>query len=280
MNTETVSETVARLEAQANRLRQLVIDLTWVGQCGHPGGSLSLAEILACLYFEVLRIDPQQPDWVDRDRLVLSKGHAAPIYYAALAECGYFSADLLSTYGRVNTILQGHPDMGTPGVDMSSGSLGQGLSTGVGMALGAKIKKRHFHTYVIIGDGESQEGQVWEAALVAPRFGLDNLTVIVDKNRLQLVDLTDNVIPLEPFADKWRAFNWHVVEVDGHNVPQLLSALAEAKQTKGRPTAIVAHTVKGKGVSFMEEQVCWHSRAPNESEYTLAMKELELACKL
>jgi transketolase len=279
MATDIEQETVTRLEAQANALRQMVIDLCWVGQCGHPGGSLSLAEIMACLYFDVLRIDPQRPRWEDRDRLILSKGHAAPVYYSALAARGFFSPDWLSTYGRLNTILQGHPDMSTPGVDMSSGSLGLGLSPALGMALAAKLQKKDYRVYVIIGDGESQEGQIWEAAMVAPRFKLDNVTVIVDKNNLQLVAPTDDAIPIEPFAAKWQAFNWHAIEVDGHSVPQLLAALDEAKATVGRPTVIVAHTVKGKGVSFMENNVGWHSRVPNSTEYEAAVKELRLACK-
>jgi transketolase len=272
-------ETVQKLESQANKLRRMVIDLTWIGQCGHPGGSLSLAEILSCLYFEVMNIDPARPHWEDRDRLILSKGHAAPIYYAALAERGYFPAELLSTYGKLDTILQGHPDMHTPGVDMSSGSLGQGLSPAIGIALGARLRGKTFRTYVIIGDGESQEGQIWEAALVAPRFGLDNLTVIVDKNRLQLSDFTDRAIPLEPYGDKWKAFNWHVIEVDGHNVVELLTALAEVKQVKGRPSIIVAHTTKGKGVSFMENQVAWHAKPPSDAEHAQAIQELLLAGK-
>jgi transketolase len=272
-------ETVQRLELEANKLRRRVLDLTWVGQCGHPGGSLSLAEILSCLYFEVMNIDPKRPDWEDRDRLILSKGHAAPVYYAVLAERGYFSPDLLATYGKLDTLLQGHPDMHTPGVDMSSGSLGQGISPAIGMALGARLRGKSFHTYVVVGDGESQEGQIWEAAMGAPRFKLDNLTVIVDNNRLQLSDYTDHAVPVEPIADKWRAFNWDVREVDGHNVSELLTALAEAKQVKDKPTAIIARTTKGKGVSFMEDQVVWHSKAPSDAEHEKAIQELLAACK-
>ena len=272
--------TVERLALKAHKLRQMVVDLTWQGQCGHPGGSLSLAEIMACLYGEVMRIDPKRPHWEDRDRLILSKGHAAPIYYAALADRGYFSPDWLATYGTLDTILQGHPDMHTPGVDMSSGSLGQGLSPAVGIALGAKLKGRDFHTYVIIGDGECQEGQIWEAALVAPRFELDNLTVIVDKNRLQLSDFTDRAVSIDPLADKWKAFNWNVIEVDGHNVENLLKELCDVKVVVGgRPSVIIAHTVKGKGVSFMENQVAWHSKAPNNAEHEQATQEILLACK-
>ncbi len=272
-------QTVERLELEANKLRRMVLDLTWFGQCGHPGGSLSLAEILSCLYFEVMKIDPQRPDWEDRDRFILSKGHAAPIYYSVLAERGFFSPDLLKTYGKLDTLLQGHPDMHTPGVDMSSGSLGQGLSPALGIALGAKLRGKDFHTFVVVGDGECQEGQIWEAAMVAPRFELDNLTVIIDKNRLQLTDFTSNAIPVEPMADKWKAFNWHVAEVDGHSVKELLTAIDEAKQVKGRPTAIVASTTKGKGVSFMEDQAVWHAKAPNDAEHEQAIQEILLACK-
>lgn len=276
---EIREETVQRLELVANKLRRMVLDLTWVGQCGHPGGSMSLAEILSCLYFEVMDIDPQRPGWDERDRFILSKGHAAPVYYSVLAQRGYFPTDLLSTYGKLDTLLQGHPDMHTPGVDMSSGSLGQGLSPAVGIALGAKLKGLSFRTYVVIGDGESQEGQIWEAAMVAPHFKLDNLTVIVDKNRLQLTDFTDRAIPVEPMADKWKAFNWHTVEIDGHDVRQILAAIDEAKRVKNQPTAIVANTTKGKGISFMEDQAAWHSKAPNDAEHAQALQELLAACK-
>ncbi len=271
--------TVDRLTGQAQKLRRMVLDLTHQGQCGHPGGSLSLAEIMSCMYFHVLKIDARKPMWDDRDRLILSKGHAAPIYYSALAEAGFFSPELLATYGQLDTILQGHPDMHTPGVDMSSGSLGQGLSPALGIALGAKLRGKNFRVYAILGDGECQEGQVWEAAMVAPRFTLDNLTVIVDKNRLQLTDFTDNAIPVDPLGDKWKAFNWHVIEIDGHSVSEILSALAEAQQTKGKPTAIIAHTTKGKGVSFMEDQAIWHAKPPSDMEYEQAIGEILLACK-
>lgn len=277
--TTPTQEKIDSLQDKAQKLRHMVIDLTHEGQCGHPGGSLSLAEIMSCLYFEVLDVDPAQPEWEDRDRLILSKGHAAPIYYASLAERGYFSPDLLATYGTLDTLLQGHPDMYTPGVDMSAGSLGQGLSTAVGIALGAKLRGRSFHTYAILGDGECQEGQVWEAAMAAPRFDLDNLTAIVDKNRLQLTDFTDTAIPVEPLADKWRAFNWYVIEIDGHDVSEVLTALTDAKATKGRPTAIIAHTTKGRGVSFMENQAIWHAKPPSDEEHEQAIEEILLACK-
>lgn len=272
-------ETVDRLQDKAQKLRRMVIDLTHQGQCGHPGGSLSLAEIVSCLYFEILNIDPKQPEWQDRDRLILSKGHAAPVYYSALADMGYFSPDLLATYGRLDTILQGHPDMRTPGVDMSAGSLGQGLSSAIGIALGAKLRGKSFRVYAVLGDGECQEGQIWEGAMVAPRFELDNLTVIVDKNRLQLTDFTDSAIPIEPLGDKWKAFNWHVIEADGHNVAEILTALAEAKETKGKPTALIAHTTKGKGVSFMENQAIWHALPPSDEEHEQAVEEILLACR-
>jgi transketolase len=264
----------AEIQGIANRLRLRTLDMIWHAQAGHPGGSFSLAEILACLYFRVLRLDPKRPDWEDRDRFILSKGHAAPIYYVALAERGFFPLDTLQTYDELDSILQGHPDMHTPGVDMSSGSLGQGISPAVGIAWGARFKGRSFRTYVLLGDGEIQEGQVWEAAMAASRYKLDNLTAIVDCNRIQLSDFIDNAMAVEPLADKWRAFGWQVVECDGHDVQSLLNAFEELQQVKGRPGVLLAHTVKGKGVSFMENKPAWHAKAPNEQEYQQAKAEL------
>lgn len=264
-------EEIARI---ANRLRRRTVEMVWHAQAGHPGGSLSAADILATLYFRVLRIDPKRPDWEDRDRFVLSKGHAAPVYYATLMERGYFSEELLATYDEIGSCLQGHPDVAAPGVDIGSGSLGQGLSVAVGMALGAKLKGKDLRVYALVGDGETQEGQIWEAAMAASKFQLDNLCAILDYNRLQLVGFIDQCMPIDPVAAKWQAFNWHVLEIDGHNVGEIASACEMAKTMKGKPTMIVAHTIKGKGVSFMENSPAWHARAPTEAEKDQALAEL------
>ena len=262
------------LQQVANKLRRLTIDMICCAETGHPGGSLSIAEILAALYFSVLRIDPVRPDWENRDRFVLSKGHAAPIYYAALMERGYFPEPILWTYGEIGSILQGHPDIRTPGVDMSSGSLGMGLSAAIGLALGARLRGQALRVFALLGDGETQEGQVWEAAMAAAKYGLDQLVAIVDHNRLQVVSTVGEAMPIEPIADKWRAFNWHVLEIDGHHVGEILEACEKARMEKGRPTLIIAHTVKGKGVSFMEDAVAWHSKVPSEAERVQALAEL------
>ena len=268
------TRSAAELQEIANRLRLRTLEMIWHKQTGHPGGSFSLAEILACLFFRVLNIDPGKPDWSGRDRFILSKGHAAPIYYVTLAERGFFPLETLQTYDELDSILQGHPDMHTPGVDMASGSLGQGLSPGVGLAWGARFKRLSFRTYVVLGDGEIQEGQVWEAAMAASRYKLDSLTAIVDCNRIQLSDFIDNAMPMEPLAAKWRAFGWEVVECDGHDVQAIMNALEELQQVRGRPGVLLAQTVKGKGVSFMENQPAWHAKAPNEQEYLQAKAEL------
>src|SRR5574341_703096 len=272
--TMTEKCSVAELQEAADRLRRRTLDMIWQKQTGHPGGSFSLAEILACLYFRVLRIDPKQPDWSERDRFILSKGHAAPILYVALAERGYFPLQTLETYDELDSILQGHPDMHTPGVDMASGSLGQGLSPGVGIAWGARFKGKSFRTYVLLGDGEIQEGQVWEAAMAARRYKLDNLTAIVDCNRIQLSDFIENAMSLDPLGEKWRAFGWQVAECEGHDVQAILNALESLQQVRGRPGVLLAQTVKGKGVRFMENQPAWHAKAPNEQEYQQAKAEI------
>jgi transketolase len=266
---------IRRLQRQARLLRQDVIRMTHAARSGHPGGALSAADVVTALYFKVLRLDPSRPDWPDRDRFVLSKGHACPLWYAALAERGYFPVDELLTLRRIDGRLQGHPDMTkTPGVDITTGSLGQGLSAGVGMALGLRLDRRPSRVYVILGDGELNEGQVWEAAMAAAKYRLDNLTAVVDYNNLQLDGWCDEIMPLEPLADKWRAFNWEVIEIDGHAMTEILEAFARAARVKGRPTVIIAHTVKGKGVSFMEDQRDWHDKAPDDEEFRLAMHEL------
>jgi transketolase len=263
------------LEKMAKQLRRHVITMIATAGSGHPGGSLSAADIVTALYFKVMRHDPKNPQWPDRDRFVLSKGHVAPVLYAALAECGYFPVEELSTLRKLGSRLQGHTDRTlTPGVEMSAGSLGQGLSFGIGIALAGRLDKRDYHVYVLLGDGECEEGQIWEAAMSAPHFQIDNLTAIVDNNGLQLDGRCCEIMELQPLADKWRAFNWHVIEIDGHDMSQILPALKEARETKGKPTVIIAHTVKGKGVSFMENNVDFHGKAPTPQEVEIALKEL------
>jgi len=263
------------LEGIARKLRRHVITMISQAGSGHPGGSLSAADIITALYFRTMRHDPANPHWPDRDRFILSKGHAAPVLYAALAECGYFPLEWLTTLRKSGTCLQGHTDSRlTPGVDMSAGSLGQGLSVGIGMALAAKMDGKGYRTYVLLGDGECQEGQVWEAAMFAPNYKLDNLTAIVDYNGLQLDGFTRQIMDLEPFVEKWRSFKWDVLQVDGHNMQQMVDALQKAARVKDKPVVIVARTVKGKGVSFMENNVDYHGKAPNKAETETALREL------
>jgi transketolase len=267
--------TVEDLQGIARKLRRHVISMISTAGSGHPGGSLSAADIVTALYFRVMRHDPSNPHWPDRDRFILSKGHAAPVLYAALAECGYFPLEWLTTLRKTGTCLQGHTDSRlTPGVDMSAGSLGQGLSVGIGMALAARLDRKDYRTYVLLGDGECQEGQVWEAAMFAPNYSLDNLTAIVDYNGLQLDGFTRQIMDLEPFVEKWRSFKWEVLQVDGHDMHQLVEALNKAAQVKGKPVVIVARTVKGKGVSFMENNVDWHGKAPDRAQTEIALQEL------
>ncbi len=268
------ARTSEELERIANDLRRLVVETLCRTQAGHPGGSLSAAEIVTALFFSVMRVDPQRPDWEERDRFVLSKGHAAPVYYAALTRRGYFPEEMLQTYDELDSLLQAHPDMHCPGVDMSSGSLGQGLSVGLGMALGMRLKGLDARVFVLLGDGELQEGQIWEAAMAAPKFAADHLVAIVDDNRVQLMGHTADVMPVEPIADKWRAFNWHVIEVDGHDAAALVAACSAAQAQRGRPTVIIARTVKGKGVSFMEDTHEWHCAPVTEDLKEQALSEL------
>jgi transketolase len=258
----------------ANELRAMVVEMLCRTQAGHPGGSLSAAEIMAALFFSVMRIDPSRPEWDERDRFILSKGHAAPVYYAALSRRGYFPEEMLKTYDELDSLLQAHPDMRCPGVDMSAGSLGQGLSVGLGMALGLRLKAIDAEVFVVLGDGELQEGQVWEAAMAAPKFGLDNLVAIVDDNGIQLMGPTADIMPVDAIAEKWRAFNWNVLDVDGHDPAALVDACAASRQAEGRPTVILARTVKGKGVSFMEDSCAWHSAAVTEDVRERALAEL------
>jgi transketolase len=269
-------ETIRQLERQALVIRRHIIRMIHASQSGHPGGSLSATDIVTALYFHFMRVDPGNPGWPDRDRFILSKGHACPVWYSALAERGFFPIQELLTLRQINGRLQGHPDMEkTPGVDISTGSLGQGLSAGVGMALGLRLDSRDARVYVMLGDGELNEGQVWEAAMAAAKFGLNNLIAFVDYNNLQLDGWCSDVMPIEPLVDKWRAFNWQVFEINGHDMAQIVEAVEQAQQATGKPSVIIAHTIKGKGVSFMENQCDWHGRAPNQQEYEQAMAELQ-----
>ena len=264
------------LQKTANEVRKSVITALHAAGAGHPGGSLSSTDIFTYLYFEEMNIDPKDTKNADRDRFVLSKGHCAPGLYSVMAERGYFPKEELTTLRKLGSRLQGHPSMQyLPGLDMSSGSLGQGISAACGMALSAKLDNKSYRTYTLLGDGEIEEGQVWEAAMFAGFRKLDNLCVIVDNNGLQIDGPIDKVCSPYPIDEKFKAFNFHVINIDGHNFDEIRKAFEEAKNTKGQPTAIIAHTVKGKGVSFMENQVGWHGKAPNDEEFKLAMEELE-----
>ncbi len=284
MGSDLPAERLLELRRTAIRMRRLVIESAHCAGAGHPGGSLSAAELLTCLYFEVLRIDPRAPRDPGRDRFIMSKGHASIGLYAILALRGYFPIDELKTFDAIDSRLQGHPDMtALEGLDMSTGSLGQGLSPGIGMALAARLKSWDYHTWVLLGDGDSQEGQIWEAAFVAERYGLDNLSVLIDCNGLQqygwATDCGYESIARRPaqerLAGKWRAFGWNTLEIDGHDIPQILEACAEARATAGRPTAIVARTIKGKGISFMEGDFNWHAKPVGDEDLRLACGELE-----
>lgn len=271
-----VPVSIEELESVCARVRQDILEMSHEAGAGHTGGSLSLVEILVGLYFRILRVDPRNPAWPERDRFILSKGHATPGYYAVLCARGYWDHAMLKTFDQTGSLLQGHPDMTrTPGVDMSTGSLGQGFSAAVGMAMGARALKLPCRIYVLLGDGELQEGQVWEAAQFASAKGLDNLTAIVDSNRLQLADTVDQTLSIEPFRERWASMGWYVTEANGHALPSLLAAYEEAIQVRGVPQVVRAHTVKGKGISFIENQVSWHARSPNDQEMASAMKELE-----
>ena len=266
------------LQKVANEVRKGIITSVHAAKAGHPGGSLSAADIFTYLYFEEMNVDPKDPKKADRDRFVLSKGHTAPGLYSALAQKGYFPVEDLETLRHLGSYLQGHPDMKhIPGVDMSSGSLGQGISAAVGMAIAGKMDNADYRVYTLLGDGEIQEGQVWEASMMAGFRKLDNLVVIVDNNNLQIDGAIDEVCSPYPIDKKFEAFNFHAINIDGNDFDQIDAAFKEAKATKGMPTAIIAHTVKGKGVSFMENQVGWHGTAPNDEQYAVAMEELEKA---
>ncbi|MBR3469696.1 MAG: transketolase [Lachnospiraceae bacterium] len=263
------------LQKTANEVRKGIVTAVHAAKAGHPGGSLSAADVFTYLYFEEMNVDPKNPDKEDRDRFVLSKGHTAPGLYATLAQKGYFPKEELLSLRKLGALLQGHPCIHIPGVDMSSGSLGQGISAAVGMALGAKLGNKDFRVYTLLGDGEIQEGQVWEAAMFAGFRKLDNLVVIVDNNGLQIDGPVDKVCSPYPIDEKFKAFNFHVINCNAHDFDDIRAAFKEARETKGMPTCIVMHSTKGKGVSFMENQCGWHGKAPNDEEYAIAMADLE-----
>ncbi|RNC28857.1 MAG: Transketolase 1 [Candidatus Dichloromethanomonas elyunquensis] len=264
------------IEEMARKIRVDIIEMLTAAKSGHPGGSLSAADILAVLYFQQMRIDPKNPHWPDRDRFVLSKGHAAPVLYAALAERGFFPREELIQLRKTGHFLQGHPDMKkVPGVDMSTGSLGQGISAAAGMALAGKMDHKEYRVYTLLGDGEIAEGLVWEAAMAAAHYQLDNLVAVLDYNGLQIDGRNEDVMNSSPIADKWRAFGWNVIEVNGHDLKQLMDAFELTKNCKGKPTMIIAKTIKGKGVSFMENQAGWHGNTPSPEQAEIALKELK-----
>ncbi len=266
---------IKELEGKAKQIRRLIVRMLDKAGSGHPGGSLSSADLITVLFFEVLRHKPDDPDWPDRDRFHLSKGHCCPLLYAELAEFGYFSPEKLLTLRKMGSMLQGHPDRRTPGVNVASGSLGQGLSVALGMSLAARIDKKDYRVYVLMGDGEIQEGNIWEAAMAAAHYRCDNICGILDYNGFQIDGKVEEIMNLEPIAAKWQAFGWHTIEIDGHKIKEILAAYAEAKTIKDKPTIIIARTIKGKGVSFMENVVDFHGRAPSKEETEKALKELE-----
>ncbi len=271
MNNGTIEE----LQKKANLLRRDIVEMITTAGSGHPGGSLSAADLITALYFKILRHKPSDPEWADRDRFILSKGHGAPALYAALARCGYFPLEQLKTLRRLGSPLQGHPEKGKlAGVEASTGSLGQGVSIGAGMALAGRLDRKDYYTYVLMGDGEANEGQVWEAAMFAAHYKLDRLVVILDCNRQQLDGWTAEILDIEPLAEKWRSFGWHVIDFDGHDFGQILKSFEEAQQTTGKPTLLLARTTKGKGVSFMENNIEFHGMAPTADQLQAALKDL------
>lgn len=272
----TQTNNVQELAKIAKQTRRYIIEMITAAKSGHPGGSLSAVEILTTLYFDVLKHDPANPQWPDRDRFILSKGHACPVLYAIMAQCGYTPIEELNNLRKLGSIYQGHPDVRfIPALEASTGSLGEGLSLGIGMALAARLNHSPSRTYVVLGDGECQEGQIWEAAMFAGKNAVDNLVCIVDYNHIQLDGFTKDILDLEPFTDKWKSFNWHVINVDGHDIAALQKAYSEAAATKGLPTVIIANTVKGKGVSFMENNPKFHGAAPSAEEAQKALQELQ-----
>ena len=273
---KTQKKSKEELEKLAKKIRLGIIDEVYYGKSGHPGGSLSIADIMTVLYFDEMNIDNENPNWEDRDRLVLSKGHCSPALYAALAYRGFFPVEDLKTFRNINSYLQGHPDKkNIPGVDMSTGSLGQGLSVANGMAISAKLDNKNYRVYCILGDGEIEEGQVWEAAMSSSKYKLDNLCVIIDNNNLQIDGTIDEVMSSKPIDDKFRSFGFEIIKIDEHNIEEIKSVLKITKNVKEKPVCIIAKTVKGKGVKYMENKVDWHGKAPNEDEYKQAIIDIE-----
>lgn len=266
---------IKALEAKAKEIRRLIVQMITRAGSGHPGGSLSATDLITVLFFKVLNHNPKDPHWPERDRFHMSKGHCAPLWYSVLAESGYFLKEKLMTLRQLGSSLQGHPDRRTPGVEVASGSLGQGLSVALGMSLAGKVDKKDYRVYCLMGDGEIQEGNIWEAAMASAHYKCDNLCGILDYNGFQIDGKTCVIMDLEPVADKWKAFGWHAIAINGHNINEILSAYDEARETKGKPSIIIAHTVKGKGVSFMENVCDFHGRAPTKEEAEKALKELE-----
>jgi transketolase len=266
---------IKELEVKAKHIRRLIIEMLAQAGSGHPGGSLSSTDLVTALYFSVMKHDPRSPDSCDRDRFHMSKGHCCPLWYAVLAEAAYFSKDKLLTLRQLGSMLQGHPDRRAPGVSCASGSLGQGLSVGLGMSLAAKIDKKEYRVYVLLGDGEIQEGNIWEAAMAAAHYKCDNICAILDYNGFQIDGKIKDIMGLEPLAAKWQAFGWHTIEIDGHDMRKILAAYDEARTVKGKPTIVIARTIKGKGVSFMENVGDFHGRAPTREEAQKALEELK-----
>ena len=266
---------INELSKKTIEVRRGIIDAVYSAKSGHPGGSLSIADILTVLYFNQMNIDEKNPNWEDRDRIVLSKGHCSPALYSALANRGFFDIDDIKTFRNIESKLQGHPDMNkVPGVDISSGSLGQGLSVANGMAIAGKMDNKDYRVYCILGDGEIEEGQIWEAAMTSSKYQLDNLCVIVDNNNLQIDGTIEEVMSSYPIDEKFKSFGFQVINIDGHNIQEIIDGFDVAKKVKGKPTCIIAKTIKGKGVSFMENKVEWHGKAPNDEEYKIAIEEL------
>ncbi len=267
---------IEELEKMAKKIRKGIIEEVYKAQSGHPGGSLSIADILTVLYFDELNIDEKNPNWEERDRMILSKGHCAPALYSCLANRGFFATEELENFRNINSNLQGHPDMNKiPGVDMTTGSLGQGLSVANGIAIAGKLDSKDYRVYCVLGDGEIEEGQIWEAAMASNKYKLDNLCVIIDNNNLQIDGTIEEVMSSYPIDEKFRSFGFQVINIDGHDIEEIMKAFEVAKNIKGKPTCIIARTIKGKGVSFMENQVDWHGKAPNEEQFKQAMHELE-----
>ena len=267
---------IEELENKAKEIRKGIIEEVYYAKSGHPGGSLSIADIFTVLYFNEMNIKPESPKWEDRDRLVLSKGHCSPVLYSCLANKGYFPKEDLKNFRKIDSYLQGHPDINkVPGVDMTSGSLGQGLSCANGMAIAGKLDNKNYRVYCVLGDGEIEEGQVWEAAMASNKYKLDNLCIIIDNNNLQIDGTIEEVMSSYPIDEKFKSFGFEVININGNNMQEILNAFEKAKNAKGKPTCIVAKTIKGKGVSYMENKVEWHGKAPNDEQFEIAMKELE-----